>query len=144
MILLVDTLHCHALRRNTGHGQDQTFRVCPAHLTHLLGKVAFALHLDRSVPKVRLELFDVVLAKLLLGISSRNGGWDDHVVSSLPINGSGNTLLVGSLQGVDNPEDFGTVTASRGWVPVARTVSTIICDCARGGQKYIMVNLIFF
>lgn len=40
----------------------------------------------------------------------------NHIVTRDPINGCGNLVLVASLEGVDDAQDFGRVAASRGWV----------------------------
>ena len=71
-------------------------------------------YLDLSVTQVRLDLANH--AKLLLRVRSRDGGGHDDVVADLPVDRSSHTLLVASLEGVDDTENLGRVTASRGRV----------------------------
>ncbi len=40
----------------------------------------------------------------------------DHIVTWHPVDGSGDSVLVPSLQGVHDPEDFSSITACGGWV----------------------------
>lgn len=64
--------------------------------------------------EVRLDLAD--LTELLLGILSRDGRGDDHVITGEPVDGAGDTVLVGGLKSIDDTEDLGSVTAGGGGV----------------------------
>lgn len=72
------------------------------------------LSLDLRVSQVWLDLANN--PELLLRVRGRNRGGHDDVVADLPVDRGGDALLVASLQGVDNSEDFGRVTTSRGGV----------------------------
>jgi hypothetical protein len=63
-----------------------------------------------------LRLDDADIAELLLGILSGHGRRDDDIITRQPVDGSGNTLLVGELESVDDTEDLSGVTAGRGRV----------------------------
>lgn len=75
--------------------------------------------LDLGVAQVRLDLAD--LAKLLLGVGGADGRRNNHVVTHLPVDGSGNTLLVAGLQRINDTEDFGGVAAGGGRVHHGQT-----------------------
>ena len=63
-----------------------------------------------------LRLDDADIAELLLSILSGNGGRDDNIVTREPVDGASDAVLVGGLQSIDNTEDLGGVTTSRGGV----------------------------
>lgn len=67
-----------------------------------------------GVTKVRLQLAN--LAKLLLRVLGGDRRGHDHVVAHLPVDRGGDALLVARLQGVDDAQDLGGVTAGRGGV----------------------------
>jgi hypothetical protein len=62
--------------------------------------------------QVRLDLLDI--SKLLPRIRGAHARWHDNVISDVPVDRRDNTLLVTSLQAVDNPQDFcGVTTGAR-------------------------------
>lgn len=63
-----------------------------------------------------LRLNNADLAELLLGILGGDGGRDDDVVTREPVDGAGDTVLVGGLESIDDTEDLGGVTAGGGGV----------------------------
>src|SRR5947209_9575093 len=54
--------------------------------------------------QVGLDLFDVL--ELGLGVLGRDGGGDDDATARGPVDGSGDRVLVGHLQGVDDAHDL--------------------------------------
>lgn len=64
--------------------------------------------------EVRLDLTD--LAELLPGILSRDGRGDDNIITGEPVDGAGDTVLLGGLQSVNDTEDLGGVAAGGGGV----------------------------
>lgn len=64
--------------------------------------------------QVRLDLTD--LAKLLLSILSGDWRGNDDIVTGEPVDGAGNAVLVGGLEGINHTENLGGVTASGGGV----------------------------
>lgn len=70
---------------------------------------------------IRLDDADVVLAKLLLGSLSGDGGRDDNIVTRKPVDRSGDTLLVSGLESLDDTENLGGVTTSGGGVCKSET-----------------------
>lgn len=64
--------------------------------------------------QVRLDLAD--LTELGLSIGGRDGRRDDNVVAGEPVDGSGDTVLLGGLESIDDTEDLGGVTAGGGGV----------------------------
>lgn len=71
-------------------------------------------YLDLSVAQVWLDLANHT--KLLLRVRSRDGGGHDDVVTDLPVDRGSHTLPVAGLEGVDDTENLGRVTAGRGRV----------------------------
>lgn len=63
---------------------------------------------------LRLDLTD--LAKLLLSILSGDWRGNDDIVTGEPVDGAGNAVLVGGLEGINHTENLGGVTASGGGV----------------------------
>jgi hypothetical protein len=70
---------------------------------------------------IRLDDTDVVLAKLLLGILSGDGRRNDNIVTREPVDGGGDTLLVGGLESLNNTENLGGVAAGGGGVGKSKT-----------------------
>ena len=64
--------------------------------------------------EVRLDLTD--LTELGLGIGGRDGGRDDNVITGEPVDGGGDTVLLGGLESIDDTEDLGGVAAGGGGV----------------------------
>ena len=62
----------------------------------------------------RLDLTD--LTKLSLGIGSGDGRRNDNVVTGEPVDGASDTVLVGGLEGINDTQNLGGVTASGGRV----------------------------
>ena len=56
-------------------------------------------------------LDDAELGKQSLGLLVLDAGVDDNVITRNPIDWGGDTVLVAGLEGVDNTEDLGGVTA---------------------------------
>lgn len=67
-------------------------------------------HLDLGVSEVWLQLPD--FAKLLLGVRGGDRWRNDHIITNLPIDWRGHSLLVASLQGVDDPQHLRGVASS--------------------------------
>lgn len=63
---------------------------------------------------LRLDLTD--LAKLLLSILSGDWRGNDDIVTGEPVDGAGNAVLVGGLEGINHTENLSGVTASGGGV----------------------------
>lgn len=63
---------------------------------------------------LRLDLAN--LTELLLGVLGGDGGRDDDIITGQPVDGGGDTLLVGELESVDDTQNLGGVTASGGGV----------------------------
>src|SRR6185437_7795956 len=61
--------------------------------------------------EVGLDLFDVL--ELGLGVLGRDGRRDDDATAGGPVDGSGDRVLVGHLQGVDDAHDLVEVAADR-------------------------------
>lgn len=74
----------------------------------------YLLLLQGGVSEVRLDNADIT--ELLLGVLSGDGGRDDDVITGQPVDGSGDTVLVGGLESINDTEDLGGVTASGGGV----------------------------
>lgn len=69
--------------------------------------------------EVRLDLTD--LTELGLGIGGRDGGRNDNVITGDPVDGGGDTVLLGGQKSIDDTEDLGGVTASGGGVGEGET-----------------------
>lgn len=65
---------------------------------------------------MNLRLDNADITELLLGVLSGDGGRDDDVITGQPVDGSGDTVLVGGLESINDTEDLGGVTASGGGV----------------------------
>lgn len=63
-----------------------------------------------------LRLDNANVTELLLGVLSGHGGRDDDIITGQPVDGGGDTVLVGGLEGVNNTEYLSSVTASGGGV----------------------------
>jgi hypothetical protein len=69
---------------------------------------------QRSESKIWLD--DAELGEQGLGLVILDAGVDDNIISRDPVDWGGDTVLVASLEGVDDTENFGGVAASGGWV----------------------------
>lgn len=69
---------------------------------------------QRGEPQVRLD--DTEVWEELLGLLILDRRVHNHIVTGDPVDGSGNLVLVAGLEGVDDAQDLGRVTASGGWV----------------------------
>jgi hypothetical protein len=72
------------------------------------------LLLKSGEAQVRLDLTDI--AKLLLSILSGDGRGNDDIVTGEPVDGAGNAVLVGGLEGINHTENLSGVTAGGGGV----------------------------
>ena len=70
--------------------------------------------LDLGVAQVRLDLAN--FTKLLLGIRGTHRGRHDDIITNVPVDRGSHTLLITGLQGVDDSQDLGGVSARRGGV----------------------------
>lgn len=64
--------------------------------------------------EVGLDLTD--LTELGLSIGGGDGGRNDNIITGEPVDGGGDTVLLGGQESVDDTEDLGGVTASGGGV----------------------------
>jgi hypothetical protein len=69
---------------------------------------------QRSESEVWLD--NAELGEQSLGLLVLDAGVDDNIIARNPVDWSGDTVLVAGLKGVDNTEDLGSITASRGRV----------------------------
>ena len=67
-------------------------------------------------PRVNLRLDNTDIAELLLSILGGDWRRDDNVVTRKPVDGSGNTVLLGGLEGINDTEDLSGVAAGGGGV----------------------------
>lgn len=73
----------------------------------------------------------------------------DHVVAGNPVDGRSHLVLVASLQRVDHPEHFGSITTGRGWIGQNQADGLLGIDdehradgesLARDGQRRLNTN----
>jgi len=69
---------------------------------------------ERSETKVGLD--DAEIREELLGQFITDGRVDNDIVTRDPVDGCGDAVFVTSLQGIDNPQDLGSISAGGCWV----------------------------
>ena len=69
---------------------------------------------QRGKSEIRLD--DAELGEQGLGLLVLDAGVDNHIITWNPVDWGGDTVLVASLEGVDDTEDLGGVAASGGRV----------------------------
>src|SRR5690606_11893396 len=91
-------------------GLPSNFRGFIGHCTRPLGQTASAIRLrsDAQVGAYRLVAFGELLLDDFFILQA---GYDNDVVALLPVHRRRNTVTIGQLQGVDDPQNFIEISA---------------------------------